>query len=394
MKPLSGIFQGATAAVVALGFVCMHEAAADTWPAEPINGLQFSYSVSGAKMKLASERQMSRRFDIEGLAGRILKVTISSAPREAICNSRYGDFWKQVALEIGVGEKSASWYTDSPCTKPKNAPRYEVKQGPATKTLEVPIPESGTVTGVRFDVSMIYVNPRYGDRVVSVSGMGQNIPLGSGGMAGAPETPCAKAGGQAGCAAGGSIEATTCPTMTFAPGRRGPLMQWSKRGLLTRKVEEAVIKAKVTMNPGAPAPRAVRFKVIDGAGRFRGDRGGVAEIPVPAGGGEVKASFQPRQLGDSTIQVDLLGAEGEVMSSDTVGVTTTKLGLTVDHKRLKAVHQETGRFSPQVPTHAIFVRVKSRTFPDLPVGHYYFQRNGIICGNSNRFSTPGMRIEV
>lgn len=154
-------------------------AMAGTFPKEPFNRLQMTYSVSGATSGTPKENHgftVSRRYK-GALSGSTLSVSVTTSEIWGDCNTSYGSFYSQLDMKVSVGNKSKTYSTPAPCNRGKKAKSYEVKSGKGSKTLSVPIPEGVSVDG-SFSAILTFVNPRYGDRAVVVSGTfsGNNTP--------------------------------------------------------------------------------------------------------------------------------------------------------------------------------------------------------------------------
>lgn len=143
--------------------------ASGTFPAEPFNGLQVTYSVTGIKAGAFTDRggfTNSRTYQVEGASGPVT-LTGSAAASKALCNSEYGSFWFQTDVGLTVGGKTQTFRTPEPCTR--SGAQYEVQQAAPAFNLSLPAP-TGADASVSFSISQTYVNPRFGNRGVVVSG--------------------------------------------------------------------------------------------------------------------------------------------------------------------------------------------------------------------------------
>lgn len=140
-----------------------------TFPDKPFNRLQITYSVSGIAAGGHVDRDgftTSRTYQVKGASG---AVTLSgtSAAYEAVCNSQFGSFWFQTDVSLSVGGETKTFSTPEPCTR--GGAQYKVNQ-PGTKfSLSLPAP-TGADASVGFSIRQTFVNPRYGDRSLVVSG--------------------------------------------------------------------------------------------------------------------------------------------------------------------------------------------------------------------------------
>lgn len=146
--------------------------ASGTFPAAPFNGLQVTYSVSGIKAGAFQDSEgftHSRFYQVDGATGPVT-VSGSGVPHEAVCNSEYGSFWFQTDATLTVGgSKPQEFHSPPPCDRKDAKAMYKVSQPAAQFQLSLPAPTGGDAS-VGFSVSQTYVNPRFGNRGVVVSG--------------------------------------------------------------------------------------------------------------------------------------------------------------------------------------------------------------------------------
>ncbi|MBE0529651.1 MAG: hypothetical protein IH626_02420 [Rhodospirillales bacterium] len=140
-----------------------------TFPAQPFNRLQLTYSVSGIAAGGYADREgftTSRTYQVKGATG---PVTLSgtSAAYEAVCNSQFGSFWFQTDVILSAGGETKTFSTPKPCTR--GGDQYKVAQPGASFNLALPEPK-GADASVSFSIRQTFVNPRYGDRSLVVGG--------------------------------------------------------------------------------------------------------------------------------------------------------------------------------------------------------------------------------
>ncbi|MBU0673011.1 MAG: thrombospondin type 3 repeat-containing protein [Proteobacteria bacterium] len=149
---------------------CTGSGASGTYPTDPFNGLQLTYSVQGACLQNPEDSEgftMSRTYEIAGVNGGQVTVSGSSAAYDAVCNSDYGSFWFQTEVSLTVNGTTEVYSSPEPCTLAQTE-RYEVTQ--PTYSFDLSVPVSSYADSVSFSIKQIYVNPRYGDRTLVVSG--------------------------------------------------------------------------------------------------------------------------------------------------------------------------------------------------------------------------------
>lgn len=145
--------------------------ASGTFPAEPFNGLQLSYAVSGIPLGAPKDEggfTNTRTFAVLGPASGAVKVSGSSAAYTATCNSEYGSFWFETRAVLTVGKRSKAFATEAPCKQAAGTPVYKVAQGAAK--FELAIEDAKPGEAVSFSISQVFVNPRFGNRGLVVSG--------------------------------------------------------------------------------------------------------------------------------------------------------------------------------------------------------------------------------
>lgn len=144
---------------------------------EPFNGLQLRYGISGVCVgpnKDSDGFTHSRSFDILGITGDTITVSGSSAPRDAPCHSWAGSFWFQTDVTLSVGGQRKTWSSPLPCER-KSDTQYNVSQPAYSFSLSLPVPKDKSEVAVSVSVSQTYVNPRFGNRGLVVSGSGTHI---------------------------------------------------------------------------------------------------------------------------------------------------------------------------------------------------------------------------
>jgi len=151
---------------------CSGSGAAGSYPdgSDDFNGLQVSYAINGVCLDEGTDSDgftITRSFPVWGINGSSVTVSGSVAANDAVCNSDYGSFWFQTDVSLTVGGVSDTFSSPEPCTQ-STTERYEVAQPAYTFDLSVPV--SGYGDSVSFSISQTYVNPRFGDRGVVVSG--------------------------------------------------------------------------------------------------------------------------------------------------------------------------------------------------------------------------------
>jgi len=145
--------------------------ASGVFPAETFNGLQMSYSISGVKLgdPVDSEGMtVSRSYEVLAKASGAVTISGSGASKEAICNSDYGSFWFQTNASLSVGGVTKTFASPSPCDRDASD-RYTVGQPSYSFNLSV-ASEDAKNGDVSFSIEQIYVNPRFGNRGVVISG--------------------------------------------------------------------------------------------------------------------------------------------------------------------------------------------------------------------------------
>ena len=142
-----------------------------TFPAEPFNRLQVTYSISGIPLGTPKDEAgftHTRTYPVTGPSSGVIKITGKSAPFKATCNSEYGSFWFETKAVLTVGERKAPFSTKAPCDKPAGTPTYTVEQ-PAAE-FEVMLSDVKPNEDVSFSITEVFVNPRFGNRGVMISG--------------------------------------------------------------------------------------------------------------------------------------------------------------------------------------------------------------------------------
>ncbi|MBF0465840.1 MAG: hypothetical protein HQK88_13310 [Nitrospirae bacterium] len=138
-----------------------------TFPNSPFNGLQITYSVSGAT---ATASKDSDGFtNSRSISGRLgtgpLSVKWTVKATKPICNSQYGSFYSTLKVTVWVGDvrKEFSSPTNDDCGKAAESYSGE---------LSVPFAAGAKSGG--FSIEETYLNPRFGSRGLVVSGQLEN----------------------------------------------------------------------------------------------------------------------------------------------------------------------------------------------------------------------------
>ncbi|MBF0472049.1 MAG: hypothetical protein HQL48_11840, partial [Gammaproteobacteria bacterium] len=149
---------------------CSGSGASGTFMDEPFNGLQLTYSIDGVCLgdyEDGGYYTQTRGYTVTGISGQSVTVSGTSASNEAVCNSDYGSFWFDTEVSVTVGDEVETYSSPKPCTQ-ETTDRYEVSQPAYSFNLSVPVSNYGST--VTFEIKQIYVNPRYGNRGLTVSG--------------------------------------------------------------------------------------------------------------------------------------------------------------------------------------------------------------------------------
>jgi len=149
--------------------------AGDKYPAEPFNGMQVFYSMSGAAMGSPEDKDgftCTRSF--KGTLGSgSLDLSGSSTDLGGVVNTEYGNFAMILDAEVWVDTNKKGYHSkrahEEGAGKPAN---HKISYGPGAFNLSVPIEADAKSGGFR--ISLTYVNPRFGNRGVVVCGAFSN----------------------------------------------------------------------------------------------------------------------------------------------------------------------------------------------------------------------------
>jgi len=147
------------------------------FPKVPFNDLQLRYGISGICIGPVRDSEgftYSRSFDILGVTGETITVSGSSEAREAVCHSWAGSFWFQTDVSLRVGDQTKTWSSPKPCER-ESKEKYNVMQPAYNFSLSLPVPRDKSKVDVSVSIKQTFVNPRFGDRAVVVSGSGRQI---------------------------------------------------------------------------------------------------------------------------------------------------------------------------------------------------------------------------
>ncbi|TAN43570.1 MAG: hypothetical protein EPN25_00330 [Nitrospirae bacterium] len=148
----------------------VHSDTGGVFPAAPFNGLQINYTISGLILDNPKDSDgftNTRSYSITGVSGTVA-VSGNTAPYVAKCKTAYGDFWFNTEVFVTAGKESKKFTMPPPCTKTEGG-QYEVQQPAQGFSLTVDVPR-GKVEGAGFTIKQTFVNPRFGDRGLVVSG--------------------------------------------------------------------------------------------------------------------------------------------------------------------------------------------------------------------------------
>ncbi|MDD5473439.1 MAG: FecR domain-containing protein [Candidatus Methanoperedens sp.] len=139
----------------------------DTFPAAEFNGLQITYSVSGASITSTEDK-------VDFTTSRTLKGTLGtgnlmvSGSAKASPPSCGGGFYSYITVSVWVDGNKKTYTAPDPVKCESASESYSF-------SLSVPIPAGANEGG--FIISETYVNPRFGDRGLDVSGTFGGTPV-------------------------------------------------------------------------------------------------------------------------------------------------------------------------------------------------------------------------
>ncbi len=134
-----------------------------TFPAEPFNQLQITYQVSGLSADTTKDSEgFTNTRSIQGkLGGSELRVTGTVKATKPACNSWAGSFYTVLEVSVWVDGKRETFSAPKPAT-------CEAAQMSYSFNVAIPIPRGAKSGG--FSINEVYVNPRFGNRGLVVSG--------------------------------------------------------------------------------------------------------------------------------------------------------------------------------------------------------------------------------
>ncbi len=134
-----------------------------TFPDATFNGLQITYSVSGASITSTEDKSgFTTSRTLKGTLGTgNLVVSGSAKANPPACGTSYGSFYTYITVEVWAGSNKKAYTIPDPIKCESASESYSF-------SLSVPIPEGATTGG--FDISETLVNPRFGNRGLVVSG--------------------------------------------------------------------------------------------------------------------------------------------------------------------------------------------------------------------------------
>ena len=139
--------------------------ASGTYPAnDSFNGLQIQYEIAGIQVSESKDGDgFTHTRAMKGvLAGSELRVSGSAIGRDPPkCNTEYGSFYRKVDVVVVVDGRENRHQSPLPDSCDKSTQTYPFN-------LAVPIPPNAR--GGSFSITFTYVNPRFGNRGLVVSG--------------------------------------------------------------------------------------------------------------------------------------------------------------------------------------------------------------------------------
>ncbi|MDX8390042.1 MAG: hypothetical protein R8M38_06075 [Mariprofundaceae bacterium] len=156
------------------GTSCSGAGVSGAYPSTEFNGLQIvTYSVNGLCLGAPVDAKdkpwgtVTRAYDISGINGSSVTISGNTASNNASCNSDFGSFWFQTDVTLTVGDKVESFSSSKPCDG-TNSAHYNFQQPAYAFNLSIPVTDDRVA--VQFEINQTYINPRFGNRSVYITG--------------------------------------------------------------------------------------------------------------------------------------------------------------------------------------------------------------------------------